>query len=216
MPNSFLPQKYTLVKRHTDASVWMDSMRSDHSYNYMSPWHYVDIDSGATYSETPKGDIVSELNLVIKELRNYKNMSADEVNKDLKILFHLCGDITQPLHAGYGSDKGGNTVKVTYHGKQTNLHHVWDSDIINSEDITTGKCVDIIATWTPEKKKEIEKIDVMQWMNDSRSYLPLVYNYGNTDITPAYIDANTTVIEKQICKGGLRLAAVLNDIFNGN
>jgi len=196
-----------------EASVWMDSMRADHSYNYMSPWHYLDIDSGATYVENPKGDIVSELNRVIKELRNYRNMSHDSVALDLRILFHLCGDITQPLHCGYGSDKGGNTVKVNCNGKETTLHHVWDSDIINSVGITTPMCLASMKFCPPAQQKEWEKIDVMQWMADSRSYLPQVYKYGPNGITQDYIQSNTVIIEQQICKGGLRLAAVLNDIF---
>src|SRR5208283_3015979 len=44
-----------------EASVWMDEMRSDKTYDYMKPWHYVDIEKGSTYVAAPEGDIVTEL-----------------------------------------------------------------------------------------------------------------------------------------------------------
>ena len=35
-----------------------------------------------------------------------------------------------PLHVGLKEDKGGNSFKVKWFGKQTNLHSVWDTKII--------------------------------------------------------------------------------------
>jgi hypothetical protein len=37
---------------------------------------------------------------------------------------------TEPLHAGYASDKGGNTFQVQAFGKGTNLHALWDSGLV--------------------------------------------------------------------------------------
>jgi len=41
------------------------------------------------------------------------------------------GDISQPLHTA-GIDLGGNTIRVTFNGFNTNLHAVWDTAIPNS------------------------------------------------------------------------------------
>jgi hypothetical protein len=206
-------QKYLGDITFEQASVWMDEVRSDHSYDYMKTWHYVNIDPGSTYVKAPEGDIVSELLIVINELKNYRKMENKEVNKDLKILFHLCGDITQPLHTGYGSDRGGNDVKIKYNNKPVNLHHIWDTDIILSENITIDTCLNDAEKWTHAEKKTNKKIDVMQWMNDSRSYLPAVYNIKDKTITRDYINISKNIIENQLIKGGYRLAAVLNSIF---
>ena len=54
---------------------------------------------------------------------------------NLKVIFHLIGDLHQPLHTGYASDRGGNTKSVRYFNKSTNLHYVWDELIIKSEKI---------------------------------------------------------------------------------
>ena len=50
-------------------------------------------------------------------------------------------------------------------------------------------------------------------MNDSRSFLPKVYNFKNNIITQSYIKKNADVIKNQIATAGLRLAAVLNAAF---
>jgi hypothetical protein len=208
-------QKYLDSTSFEQAATWMDEVRSDHSYDYMKPWHYVNIEKGGAYVKNPKGDVVCELDSVIGRLRKYKTMNAVDVKKDLKILFHLCGDIAQPLHAGYGSDKGGNDIELTYLDKKSNLHHVWDTDIITSENITADVALQSASAWTADQLKTIQKIDPMAWMNDSRSFLPQVYNFQNATITQDYVNANKITVENQLAKGGLRLAAVLNEIFAG-
>jgi hypothetical protein len=45
-------------------------------------------------------------------------------------LIHVIGDVHQPLHCGYGYDRGGNSVNVTLFGQQTELHAVWDTGMI--------------------------------------------------------------------------------------
>ncbi|OAP16060.1 hypothetical protein AXX17_AT1G62340 [Arabidopsis thaliana] len=38
----------------------------------------------------------------------------------------------QPLHVSYASDKGGNTIEVHWYTRKANLHHIWDSNIIET------------------------------------------------------------------------------------
>lgn len=196
------------------ASTWMDEIKSDHDLDYMKPWHYVNIEKDATYVKAKEGDVVTELEIVIAELKNYKSMKTEDVAKDLKILFHLCGDIVQPLHAGYASDKGGNDVKVTYNDKQFNLHRIWDTDIIKANSITTESCLLLAKKQKLAKKFKPKSVDVMAWMNDSRTLLPVVYNVKDATITQEYMTANKEVVEKQLLKGGYRLAKILDTIFN--
>jgi hypothetical protein len=61
--------------------------------------------------------------------------SASLADKQLALRFvvHLVGDLHQPLHVGKCCDKGGNDVKVTWFGKPTNLHAVWDSALVDDE-----------------------------------------------------------------------------------
>ncbi len=204
-------QKYLGATSFEKASTWMDEVRSDHNFDYLKPWHYANIEKGGSYSEAKNGDIVSELNIVISKLRDYKKMEPAAVSQGLKMLFHLCGDITQPLHVGYGSDKGGNSYQLVFEGGNTNLHRIWDSEIIGYSNIKLEMC--------NERAKKIStepiftQIDVMAWMNDSRALLPSVYNIQDNKISKEYITSNTEIIENQLAKGGIILALVLNDIF---
>lgn len=206
-------QQYLDTISFEQAAVWMDEIRSNHKYDYMKTWHYVNIEKGGTYAKSPTGDVVSELSRVIEELRKYKTMKAEDVRLDLLVLFHLCGDIVQPLHVGYGVDKGGNDVKFALNGKQTSLHHIWDTDIIVNEKITLDGCLEVADKWSAAQTASIAKVDPVSWMNDSRSFIPQVYNFKGGKLPSNYMKKNKSVVEKQIAKGGVRLAAVLNEIF---
>jgi hypothetical protein len=109
-----------------EASVWMDEMRSNHAYDYMKPWHYINIEKGNSYILNPDENIINELLSKQKELSNLKSLNAEQIKTDLMILFHLIGDLHQPLHAGYGIDRGGNTIEINFQGEATNLHALWD------------------------------------------------------------------------------------------
>ncbi|KAK2459617.1 hypothetical protein APHAL10511_008372 [Amanita phalloides] len=54
---------------------------------------------------------------------------TEEASQALKFLIHFLGDLHQPLHLT-GRDRGGNSDKVVFDGRQTNLHSVWDSKLI--------------------------------------------------------------------------------------
>ena len=40
----------------------------------------------------------------------------------LKYVVHLVADVHQPLHAGYGEDRGGNTYQLQAFMRGSNLH----------------------------------------------------------------------------------------------
>jgi hypothetical protein len=80
----------------------------------MKPWHYIKIPKGQDYHPTNEDDIATHLIRVMRELQHKDVLCAEQLKMDLLILFHLMGDFHQSLHAGYGEDKGGNSVQVTW------------------------------------------------------------------------------------------------------
>lgn len=206
-------QKYLGTISFDDAATWMDDVRKNKQYDYMKPWHYINIEAKGKYKKDTTANIVNELEKVIAELKNYKTMQDEDVNRDLKILFHLCGDMAQPLHVGYGLDKGGNDYQINYKTKGSNLHRMWDSEIIISEQITLESCSTESKKLSKKQVKYFSKTDVLYWLKDSRKLLKQVYDLDNKTVPDLYISKNKLVIEKQLLKGGYRLAAVLNDIF---
>jgi hypothetical protein len=195
-----------------DAANWMDTMRSDKNYNYMKPYHYVDFEQGAAVIEPSGDNIISILNKTLKDLDNNKNLSNEEIRTNLLYLFHLVGDLQMPLHVGYKNDKGGNTVQVSFFGRNTNLHALWDSDIIEYKNLTLADIMKM-NTYKPNELAAIKQIDIINWAKDSRKYLKNAYKLNDSKISDIYIDDNFPIIKLQILKGGLRLAAILEHYF---
>jgi hypothetical protein len=197
-----------------DAATWMDDMRKDKSYDYMKPWHYINIAKDKTYVKTTNENVVNKLTSVIDELNNHTKHTKEEINMSLKILFHLIGDIQMPLHAGYPDDKGGLEIKVDFLGAQESLHWVWDTKIIEQQKITKETILKLAETFSEAEKKEMSKIDIPSWIGESRAMLQSVYDYDDNKIGYDYILRQAPVIQKQLLKGGLRLAEVLNTAFS--
>src|SRR5258705_7798897 len=59
------------------ASNWADFIKSDSSFSYLSPWHYVNVNSGLSYNEfktllqtDTATDAYTRLNFLVKELKD--------------------------------------------------------------------------------------------------------------------------------------------------
>lgn len=211
-------QHYLKKMSIEDAANWMDDMRSNTFYDYMKPWHYLNIEKDSVYTPNAKErDILIILNSAIFELMHKDSLKLKDkgVRFDLYLLFHLMGDMHQPLHVGYGSDKGGNTIDVSYIYKvyHTNLHKVWDFEIIDSKKITLDDCLKLHDCLTTKDIVNIEKIKPMDWMIQSRALLDSVYDFRDNFIEQSYVDRNAIVIERQLLYAGLRLASVLKQAF---
>lgn len=206
-------QGYLAKMSFEEAAVWMDQIKSNHSYDYMKSWHYINIDRDATYVKTTESNIINALSDAITNLDINSYRTKEAINFNLKLIFHLVGDLHQPLHAGYGDDRGGNYALVKFWKKKTNLHFVWDESIIQYSKITAADCIQLGNIMSQKEIKSIQKINVVEWLKDSRSLLPQVYNFKNGNLTVSYIKSNTPLVKKQLLKAGLRLAAVLNKVF---
>lgn len=203
-----------------EASNWPDFMKSDPAPFWQktaSPWHYVEIPAGKTHDEVgapPEGDAVTALERFSATLRDRK-ATADEKRMALRFVIHIIGDLAQPLHTGNGTDRGGNDVKVTWFGKPTNLHSVWDSSLVDEEQLSFSE----MASWlnpriTPADVKAWSSTDPAVWMADSVTVRDRIYPpAGDTTLGYLYVYDNTPRMELQLEKGGIRLAAYLNLLF---
>lgn len=204
--------KYLNGRSIQDAANWMDELRDDHSYDYLKPYHYVNFDKGVKVVNHEGDNIIFRLTQTIQELKNYKNLSDEDVKMKICIIFHLVGDLHQPLHVGFSTDKGGNTQQINYNGKGTNLHSFFDSGIINARNISLSDCL-ALNTYSKHQIKRLGKINTVKWAKESRSYLPTIYDYKSNVIPENYVDTQAPIIKKQLLNAGLRLASVLTAIF---
>jgi len=209
-----LVKKYINNLSIEEMASWMDENRSNSYYDFMKPWHYIDMEKGETYKASQEKNLLTVLFSAIQALKHMETLKKKEVKQDLLIIFHLVGDLHQPLHTGYTSDKGGNTVDVHSQNFSANLHSTWDTQIIETEGITLDKCLKAYESFTPQEVDTIKKIQVLRWMYQSRSYLDTVYDFKSGGyLDQAYIDRAKLIIEKQLVIAGLRLAAILTDVF---
>jgi hypothetical protein len=195
---------------------WMDFIKSNPKWDFIKPWHYVNIPKGKTYTQSKKnskGDIVQALKRIIKELKK-GHLSSKKERLDLKMLIHFVGDIHQPLHVGYGKDRGGNDVTVLWFGKATNLHRVWDSGMINSSLLSYTELADAINHVSKKQVQKWQNTTVLDWLRESRKLLPKVYDLPKDHhLGYDYMYKNWPIVKKQLLKAGIRLAGILNEIY---
>lgn len=92
------------------AANWMDIMRSNSDYDFMKPWHYIELLKDKKYEPSDKPNIINRLIQTYNQLQNKKLLCEEQVRFDVLIMLHLIGDLHMPLHTSYGEDLGGNKV----------------------------------------------------------------------------------------------------------
>lgn len=198
------------------ATVWMDDIRSDSRYDYTATWHWTTIPDGLTYEEAEQeatGDIISALETLIADLK-VGELSETEERETLMLVMHMIGDIHQPLHVGTGADRGGNDVRLQWMGENSNLHRVWDSDIINSFQMSFTELARELNTATTEQIEEWQSTSVKDWAYESMSYRDRVYDLpDNMRLSYNYRYDNRDVIYRRLLQAGVRMAGVLNEIY---
>lgn len=197
------------------ASTWMDEIRSDSLYDYTSDWHWVTIAEGMTYQESEKnknGDILETIERLKAALKT-KSLEADKEREYLKMLIHLIGDLHQPLHVGSGNDRGGNDIKVTWFRKQSNLHRVWDSDMIDDTKLSYTELAASLEKPNAATILSWQRSDIYTWTNESMAYRENVYRYGRGNLGYKYTYENFHIVRHRLLQAGVRIAGVLNDIY---
>ncbi|KAG8382885.1 hypothetical protein BUALT_Bualt05G0125800 [Buddleja alternifolia] len=221
---------------------WADRVKF--RYHWSSPLHYIDTpDKLCTYDY--KRDCKDEdgiqdrcvagaINNYTTQLLRYGNnndSSASQYNLTEALLFlsHFIGDIHQPLHVGFTSDRGGNTVDVRWYRRKEVLHHVWDNNIIetseqrfydsNIEELIDTLQHNLTTVWSNQTKA---------WEACSETACPDKYAsegikaacewaYKGVDegsvLEDDYFLSRDPIVNLRLAQGGVRLAATLNRIF---
>lgn len=146
----------------------------------------------------------------------------------LSFLVHLMGDLHQPLHVG-GADRGGNLVKVNWMDRwQSNLHSTWDDEMVDYERLGYTQYARYLDRASEADKSRWQAGDTISWADEAVAMRPQLYVFpdsANTQskikkksataplISYKYIGAQRHRMREQLLKGGLRLAHVLNSVF---
>lgn len=204
------------------SSNWADFVKSDSNFRYLNTWHYINFKKGLSYDEMKdqlKKDTsvnaYTKINFLIKELKN-KNLSKDKKIMHLRLLVHIVGDIHQPLHVSPEGTTGGNDIKLTWFSTPTNLHSVWDTYLIDFQQLSYTEYVKAINHTTLMQRKAWQKQPMSQWFFESYTIAQQLHNElteQNPKLGFRYNFDHIKTVDEQLVKGGVHLAGLLNEIF---
>ncbi len=216
---SFKIEKLLDGKSLSFVSTYADEIKSERSYSKYSPWHYVNYPLETRYDPSKRdeaGDIVLGIQQCIEVLSD-KTSSIEDQQFHLALLVHLIGDMHMPLHVGRKEDRGGNDIKVSWFSKRTNLHRLWDSDLINSVNMSyTELATELNQQLSNERLMQFDSGTYLDWIEDSHKAAATIYASANEGDRLAYKYSYeyNDVLFAQLQKGGIRLARLLNQLFN--
>ncbi|PMB63356.1 Nuclease S1 [Beauveria bassiana] len=235
-----------LLRRTDDdylASVasWADSIRYTKWGKFTSTFHFIDAHDQPPHScNVDLERDCKQTGCVVSSLTNYTEQLYDDKlpawrrAQAAKFVVHFVGDLHQPLH-NEDVARGGNGILVRWGGRELNLHHVWDSSILEkwlgglrgkpyplakrwathlTDEISHGK-------WAEEKESWIKDINLadtngtaLAWSREANA---LVCSHGpetikDQELSGQYYEDAAPILEKQVALAGYRMAALLDKI----
>lgn len=175
---------------------------------------------------------------ILKDTNNDSQLRAEA----LKFLIHLVGDLHQPFHVSTNTnppDRAASLVRVTsLSGRSTSLANVWDNDLVEyGSRQSAAKSAGDYATQLSKKFARSStnqsnqgsfvstQGSVTDWALETHTLAWGAYYHTNGEfmvnepkrswnLDQPYYDKNVPVVEGQLVRAGVRLAKILNDIFN--
>ncbi len=226
-------------------ATWPDFIRSEKPWGFAAPWHYVTVEDADTLETVlERSALTIEPDNVVEAIsyfaaildgdarrrESFEKLMVDNRARPiggstelaaLAFLVHFVGDIHQPLHVGRGGDHGGNSIAVNWFGEVQKLHTVWDSGLIDHQQLSFTEFVEFLeaelagtvepgdggpAAWAQESIDYRHRLYEI-WSRTSRdNYLP--------ELGYRYVYDHIGTVKRRLYLGGLRLAALLESIFD--
>jgi len=210
-----------------DVSTWADDVRSENEYAGTDKWHYINLPKGiASYAAfaarvaEQKEENVYKAVLQCRETLLSPTADRKKKTEALRFLIHFVGDLHQPMHVSRAEDRGGNSITVQYRNQRSNLHAVWDGKLIADGGKGYRKIASHYDTASAQQVARWQQDSLLQWIWESYQISETLYAEteqpsGRIMKRPYYTKHIATVYER-IEKGGVRLAGMLNKIFDSS
>ena len=221
-------------------STWADSIVRERPET--APWHFFNLDVRQDQGEYDISGVCPHHDCVVdqieKDIAILKEPFAPkrEKREALKFLVHFLGDLHQPLHCADDHDRGGNEKWFRYHGALgrsarytwVNFHSFWDNLLQPKADenprwLATRLEKEIL----PADEKGWAKGKPLDWAYESfRIAQKDIYkdlpsgplserNRWGKDLPEVYYSAKMrSILDRQLERAGVRLAYLLNGIFD--
>ncbi|XP_023746328.1 endonuclease 2 [Lactuca sativa] len=234
-----------LLPKYAEGDLASQCSWADHvkfRYHWSSALHYIDTpDNLCTYQYTRdcKDEdgvagrcVAGAINNYTTQLLDYgKQTTQYNLTEALLFLSHFMGDIHQPLHVGFTSDRGGNSINVHWFTRKSELHHVWDDSIIETaeERFYDSNVENLVnAIQTNITKEWADQVPAWEKCARNQNTCPNIYasegikaacswaykGVGNDSVLGEdYFLSRLPIVNWRLAQGGVRLAATLNKIF---
>ncbi|WP_042152424.1 MULTISPECIES: S1/P1 nuclease [unclassified Pseudoalteromonas] len=208
-----------------EVSTWPDEMRSNPSDFWQKEsgkYHYVNISKASDFKPSSynisaqSGEVTDAYALILKATSVLKSPSSNLKDKRFyfKFLVHVVGDIHQPMHVGHSEDRGGNRIKVKFFGKDSNLHSLWDGLLVENQNLSFTEFAHFIDTNDKTLISKYLNSQPKDWILESFYIAQKLYDIGDANYRYNYVYEQTPVVKKRLTQGGIRLAGLLNRIFD--
>ena len=224
-------------------AVWMDDFRGDSLNDPYGPWHYIDfrpifdgIPERTNVGAEPE-NVLSRIYWATNVLRKGTGSNRTDA-ETLGFLYHLVGDVHQPLHAAtrYSAarpdgDAGGNgfRIQMPAEARISNLHAFWDAaggafgfqspkrplDAAGKANIL-ALAEAVMKEFPAESLPEWTDLDAHTWVVESNTLArQVVYRNITEGQAPSkeYTDAAQKLSRRRLALAGYRMAGVLNAVF---
>ena len=233
--NNLTPQTLSQVNALLDGEtmvgvcMWADQVRGTDEFRFTAPYHYVNVPRSAN-SVNIQRDCAAN-GCVVKAIVDYNSQLTDsqlnnQTRKEaLMFVIHFAGDEHCPMHVSYADDRGGNDTPVIWDGATTNLHRIWDSNIIESRglsmqayvaDLNQQAANGAIAGGFFVLDPDDTTSSVLHWADETLSAMKsTAYQFAaGEDLNGAYRERAIPIVNSQLYHAGHRLAALLNQAFD--
>ena len=217
-------ERYTGGTPLANYSTWMDSKKNpDYFKKAMRGWHASIVDAECRTSQDIRDkhrngrDAVTGLLEFERMFKQRKQLSDSVVMFAIKCMVHMVGDMHCPAHVRFTDFENQGKFPVTFFGKKTSLHSVWDTAVL-TRNHRGWKYQDYAAKLDCLSKKEAKKITrgwVEDWLEESgRVVRPTIRKVKRGDKLGAeFMEWGYPLAEAQAQKAGYRLAKVMNKFF---
>ena len=215
------------------ASTWADSIKGKPAYRWTSRMHYGAPNSTDYPPETclsykvpvsviKPSDIHSALFHYNQKINILHRKGSCDYRFSFLMYLHLLQDLFQPLHH-CPRDRGGNEADRIYDGKKTNLHKMWDLDIVNTFlkvrfDGNVTMAIEYYVRALKEESCDISFVDVHPNSTNWVGLLNKVHDHNcmfiwDEDINDTYRNTSVAVIGSLFAQSIYVSSCLFNSLF---
>ncbi|TFG82499.1 MAG: hypothetical protein E4H19_13005 [Chromatiales bacterium] len=206
-----------------DAGTWPDRIRRQPQWQHTRPWHYLNVsDHGSVARSAGRNpdNVLAALARFENELVD-SSLGNQQRGLALRFVAHFVADIHQPLHVGREGDRGGNRIPVRVGKRTTNLHAVWDADLLRlAGSLGPSQWVRRQPIPGAAEVLRLQQAHPLDWARESQALRPRVYAFardgeGPFSLPSGYLDEARALAGERLQIAGIRLAGRLNAAFRG-